>query len=371
MKVLVIINSIDVSHGGTSRSSTAVISELSRRFPYIEIMLITRSSENPIISNFKSTNAQIIFCKNLIFGLYQNLRLIKQVDVIHVQGLWSIFPTLFGIIAKVISGASLIVSPRGMLETWSLKQGELKKKLALFTYQGYLFRLTDTFHVTADEESKSLSMIVPKNRNVVIPNGIHTSSFRDANHLLNSEERTILFLSRIHQKKGIEMLVNAWDSLASNWPNWKVRIVGDGDKTYIESLKRLIIKKNVTNITVEGPLYGEDKIEAYASCDLFVLPTYSENFGIVIAEALASSVPVVTTTGTPWSEIATWNCGEYIEPNLNALINALEKWMEFTPESRMKAGLIGKRLIQTKYSLEFVAQSFEKLYSNHSALKIR
>ena len=366
MKVIVIINSIDASQGGTSRSSTAVISELARRFPHIEITLITRSSENPVKSNFKSANAQINFCKNLVSGVYQNWNLINQADVIHVQGLWSIFPTLFGIIAKVVSDARLIVSPRGMLETWSLKQGEIKKKLALYTYQGYLFRLTDTFHVTADEESKSLTMIVPKNRNVVIPNGINTSSFIDADHLSDSEARTILFLSRIHQKKGLEMLVDAWSSLVSKWPNWKVRIVGDGDKAYIESLKHRITKYNLANIVVEGPLYGGDKNEAYSTSDLFVLPTYSENFGIVVAEALASCVPVITTTGTPWSEIADWKCGEYIEPNLDALEQAMDKWMELTPESRNEAGLMGKKLVQTKYSLNSVAQAFEKLYNDYS-----
>ena len=127
MKVLVLINSIDVTHGGTSNSSTSVLSELSRQFPYVEITLITRFSQNPILTHFDNTNAQIIFCKSLVLGIYQNLSLIKQVDVIHVQGLWSPFPTFFGAISKLISGARLIVSPRGMLEPWTLKQGGLKK----------------------------------------------------------------------------------------------------------------------------------------------------------------------------------------------------------------------------------------------------
>ena len=219
--------------------------------------------------------------------------------------------------------------------------------------------------MTADEESKSLSIIVPNNRNVVIPNGIDTSSFRNADHLTDSEGRTILFLSRIHQKKGLELLIDAWSSLASKWPIWKVRIVGDGDKAYIESLKQRITNLNLVNMAVEGPLYGENKNEAYTTSDLFVLPTYSENFGIVVAEALASCVPVITTTGTPWSEIETWNCGEYIEPDLDALINALDKWMELTPKSRIEAGLRGRKLIQTKYSLGSVAQAFEKLYNDY------
>ena len=110
-------------------------------------------------------------------------------------------------------------------------------------------------------------------------------------------------------------------------------------------------------------LYDDDKIEAYSSSDLFILPTYSENFGIVIAEALASCLPVITTTGTPWSEIKTHECGEYIEPNVDDLLSALRKWMAFTPEERKEAGLRGKRLIQNSYSLNSVASSFHKLYN--------
>lgn len=363
MKVLVLINSIDATHGGTSRSSTSVVSELSRQFTDLEITLITKHTKNPVLLDFGRDNAQVIFCKSLFAGLYQNLNLIKHIDVVHVHGLWSSFPTLFGIIAKLISGARLIVSPRGMLEPWSLKQGSLKKKLALFTYQGFLFNLTDIFHVTANEESQSLSAVVPNNIDFVIPNGIETSAFQEAEHRSNSQNRSILFLSRIHPKKGLEMLIQAWSLLENSWPAWKVRIVGDGDQAYIESLKELIASKNLTNIKIEEPLYNDDKIEAYSSSDLFVLPTYSENFGIVIAEALVSCLPVITTTGTPWSEIKTHNCGEYVEPNVDDLLGALRKWMLITPEKRKEAGLRGKHLIQNKYSLVSVAASFNKLYN--------
>ena len=108
MKVLILINSIDVSQGGTSRSSTAVVSELSRQFPHLKTTLITRSSDNPVRSNFEIKNADIKFCQNLALGLYQNFSLIRQADVIHVQGLWSLFPTLFGILAKLISTKPIV-----------------------------------------------------------------------------------------------------------------------------------------------------------------------------------------------------------------------------------------------------------------------
>src|SRR6056300_1677992 len=108
-----LINSIDASHGGTSRSSTSVVSELSRQYPQIEITLITRFSKNPVLTDFKSVNAKVVFCKGIVHAIFQNLGLLRQADVIHVQGLWSTFPTLLAIITKLTSGARTIVSPRG------------------------------------------------------------------------------------------------------------------------------------------------------------------------------------------------------------------------------------------------------------------
>lgn len=362
MKVLVLINSIDVTQGGTSRSSTSVVSELSRQFPNIEITLITRFSQNPIFTHFDNTNAQIIFCKSLILGIYQNLSLIKQVDVIHVQGLWSTFPTLFGTMAKLISGARLIVSPRGMLEPWTLKEGALKKKLALYTYQGYLFKLTDVFHVTASSEKKNLLSIVPNAKAVIIPNGVIFEEFKPANHFEKKEKRIILFISRIHKKKGIEVLLNSWRSLPELWESWEIQIIGDGNDAYIERLKRLIISLELNSVNIYEPKYGSDKIDAYSKADIFVLPTFSENFGIVVAEAMASSLPVITTTATPWGEIKELSIGEIIPPQDCELVSALLKWTSMSCSERQRAGNRARQLVENKYDLRLVSKAFMELY---------
>ena len=144
---------------------------------------------------------------------------------------------------------------------------------------------------------------MPYAKTVVIPNGIISSDFTSANHIEKKEKRVILFISRIHKKKGIELLLESWKLLPELWNTWKIRIIGDGDEAYIESLKRLLISMELNSVYIEGPKYGDDKIDAYSEADIFVLPSYSENFGIVVAEAMASSLPVITTTATPWGEI--------------------------------------------------------------------
>ena len=362
MRLLIVINSIDASEGGTSNSSTSVISELSKQGRELDITLLTRESSNPVLKNFQSPNVRIIFSKGIVFALLRNFTLFRNIDVIHVQGLWSLFPTLIGIWVKLFSKASLIVSPRGMLEPWSLQQRKGMKKIALWTYQGFLFRLADTFHVTAPEEAVSVSTLLPSKHCAVIPNGIATANFQDAMHSDNTETRTILFLSRIHPKKGIEILIKAWSLLQSDWSNWNVRIIGNGDQVYIDSLKELITHQNIERIQVEKPVYGNEKRDVYSASDLFVLPTFSENFGIVVAEAMASRLPVITTTGTPWSELKLEHCGEIIGPNVEELTLALKKWMSYSPQDRKEAGIRGKQLINRKYSIDSVASSFYSLY---------
>ncbi len=135
-------------------------------------------------------------------------------------------------------------------------------------------------------------------------------------------QKTLLFLSRIHHKKGIELLLEAWQRIGKQLrSNWKINIAGNGESNYINNINQLITKKNlVGEIEIIGPKFGEDKIRTYRQADLFVLPTYSENFGIVVAEALAYGIPVITTKGTPWEELNTrqsrmvdryWSCTAY------------------------------------------------------------
>ena len=129
-------------------------------------------------------------------------------------------------------------------------------------------------------------------------------------------------------------------------------------------MKELIKHQNIERIQVEKPVYGNEKRDVYSASDLFVLPTYSENFGIVVAEAMASRLPVITTTGTPWSDLKSEHCGEIIDPNVEELTLALKKWMSYSPQDRKEAGNRGKQLINRKYSIDSVASSFYSLYQS-------
>jgi len=170
----------------------------------------------------------------------------------------------------------------------------------------------------------------------------------------------MVFLSRIHEKKGIELLLEAWNTI--NTTAWTLEIAGEGDIEYINSLQDIINTNNTSNISFVGAQYGNDKWHFLHSADIFVLPSYSENFGIVIAEALAMGVPVITTKGTPWQELEELNCGWWIDLSVENLKDVLQIAMNKTSNELFEMGQRGKDLIKDRYDIKIVAKNISELY---------
>ena len=319
--------------------------------------MVTKKSEYPIIKNFSSKRGEIIaFSKKNVFSNNYNLY--------HSQGLW------LKINNKMCKNARkgkkpYVISVRGMLEPWSLAQGQFKKKLALKIYQYKDLKKASCLHATSKMEVESIRKLGLKNPVALIQNGVNISDFPESIPVKHSQKRKILFLSRIHPKKGIENLINAWEELDNpEKKHWCIEIVGNGDENYIETIKTIIKEKKLDHsIKVLPPVFGIRKNELYREASLFVLPTYSENFGIVIAEALANFTPVITTKGTPWQDLEDYGCGWWIELGKFTLIRALNEAISKEPNEILDMGIKGRKLIEDKYSMVAVAEKMLKLYS--------
>uniref|UniRef100_UPI0025FC7FC5 glycosyltransferase n=1 Tax=Algoriphagus sp. TaxID=1872435 RepID=UPI0025FC7FC5 len=199
-----------------------------------------------------------------------------------------------------------------------------------------------------------------------IPNGIDLSEFPLKEHLELEGQKRLLFLSRIHPKKGIEILIEAWALLRKEGKtDWLIEIAGEGDEKYINSLKNLIKEKGLEpEIQIIGPQFGSAKLATYHRADLFVLPTYSENFGIVVAEALACGIPVITTKGTPWQDILRYEAGWWIEIGVNSLKETLEEAIQLSDQERIEMGKNGRKLVMQEFSIEKVSSKMNQLYQN-------
>ncbi|MDO6739314.1 glycosyltransferase [Wenyingzhuangia sp. 2_MG-2023] len=355
MKVIHVVGSIDVSAGGPSRSVPQTCKELANLD--VEIEIITRETENPV--KVPTTENFRVIYKSIVQLFWFGFSLSKQkVDVIHLQHVWDPYVHVLAGIAR-LKGIPYVVTPRGMLEPWIMKQRPLKKRIGRFLYLNKDLKKANAIHVTCELEKRNIIALGFETPTINIPNGVLLNAIPEPK--VNYGTKKVVFLSRIHEKKGIELLLDAWKQIKNT--AWSLEIAGEGDENYIKSIHEIIKKEEIENVSLVGAQYGEEKWTFLKGGDVFVLPTYSENFGIVVAEALAVGVPVITTTGTPWEELKTHQCGWWIELSVENLKQTLLEAMQTPEETLQKMGQQGINLVKKNYDIAVVASNVKKMYT--------
>lgn len=282
----------------------------------------------------------------VVYGL-QNCPDIGAFDIVHLQGLWD--PLLHQIAARCRKVKKpYVISPRGMLDPWALSVKAWKKKLALFLYQRRDLKHAAAFHATAELEAGNIRKQGLVQPIYIAPNGVDfPESFkRQAKH--SGAQRTALFLSRLHPGKGLLVLADAWAEVKP--VGWRMRVVGPDDyghkREVVERLHALGISDSWEFVDAVD---DRQKWDEYASADLLVHPSVSENFGITIAEGLAAGLPVICTQGTPWQQVVRDRCGWWIELGREALARALSEAMSLSDGEREEMGARGAHLIRSEY----------------------
>lgn len=360
MKIIHFIPSIDRTSGGVGSYIQLLAKELGK---LCELYIVTAYTENQL----SIENAEVLYmpCNIRNYNSMEKKwnKIIDKIkpDLVHVNCCWMPCCALTQKWAQK-KGYKVILTPHGMLEPWIINRNYWTKKLpALLLFQKSAIKKADCIHATAESEKNNILKLGYNNKVEVIANGIDVESIKiKANW---ERKKNILFLSRIHVKKGIEFLLEAVALLKSQLEEYTITIAGEGDKEYISSLKN-----KTKNLGIEkmvdfcGGVYGEKKWEFYRNADVFVLPTYSENFGIVVAEALASGTPVITTIGTPWSELESEKCGWWTEIGTNATKAALENFLSLSTTKVQDMGLNGRKLVDNNYSTKKIAKEMFLLY---------
>lgn len=364
MRILHFIPSIDRASGGVGAYMQLLAKELGK---LCELTIVTTPSKHPLLIE----NARVVTLSARLLQYY-TLKLAWQKllddirpNVVHVNCCWMPQCAWTQKWAQQ-AGYKVVLSPHGMLEPWIMARHYWTRKVpALWLYQKQAIVKADYLHATADSEKQNLLKLGYNNRIAVIANGIDVEQIV----LKTSWERKkkILFLSRIHVKKGIEFLLESVALLKNELQGYTVYIAGEGESEYIDLLKHKADQLGVSDIVdFCGGVYGLEKWNLFREADLFVLPTYSENFGIVIAEALASGTPVITTKGTPWRELETKHCGWWIELDLENLVHGLKDFLNKDIGEIQLMGQRGRYLVVNNYSCKVISKKMLALYQKIS-----
>jgi glycosyltransferase involved in cell wall biosynthesis len=469
MKILHVVALIQASTGGPAVSVTRLAAEQAKMGHEVTLACLDYPHLGPRVA---APGVRVVSVKGNIFavrgrGWCPEFRRVlreeaEKADVVHNHGLW-MWPNAYAREAAVAAGKPLIISPRGMLEAWSLGRSKLRKAVAWRLFEKRNLQAAAMFHATADAEKRSIEKAishglarikgrispggcadrsggecsspgialgpsaVPGFRDasskedhlrltdlrlktttgvpvVVAPNGVDLPDLarRPGREVLEEmfpelrDRRWVVFMSRLHPKKGVDVLLHAWarqkevtgTEALRDGPKateWRVKssqtetplyrntqaphrgavlvLAGSDLIGYRKDIERMIKELGLgDSVVITGEVAGEEKDCLLANADVFVLPSYSENFGIVVAEAMAWGHPVIASTGTPWKEIADVGAGWWVKPEEDALAQALYEALGTRQEELEAMGAKGRALVERSYTWSAPAERLTKAY---------
>jgi len=279
--------------------------------------------------------------------------------VLHDTGLWLPTNHAAATIARELNLA-FIISPRGMLASWAINYKGWKKRIAWFLYQKRDLEAAQVLHATSREEVRGFRNSGLLQPVALVPNGVDCPDWQEPPSR-QGQTRTVLFLSRIHPVKGLLNLVQAWALVRPK--GWRVVVAGEDENGHQRDVENAIHQHQLEkDFDFQGPADGARKWDLYRSADVFVLPSHTENFGLVVAEALACGLPVITTKGTSWEQLVTSRSGWWVQIGAESLAAALSEATSLTDDERREMGRRGRKLVETQYAWHLIAARMCAVY---------
>lgn len=310
---------------------------------------------------------------------------LKAFDLVYIVNIWS-YPAAIAAYYSRLYKKPYIIVPSGMLYPDTFSKKIWKKRPYYYLVVKRDLKDASAIHYTTEDEAKKThSFLNLMNRKIIIPNGIDLSEFSDLPdteklkirypHLKN--KKIILFLGRIHWIKGLDILVKAYATILKERDDLHLLIVGNDKGEYSKKVKKWIREYGMdyvdynsadrdytedTKVTFIGMLTGKEKIEAYAGSDIFVLPSYSENFGMVAVEAMACGIPVIISNKVGiYKEIERNKAGIIIDADSKSLYEGIKLLLE-DPDLREEIALNGRKLVEKYYDIDKVADKMIEAY---------
>ncbi len=251
-----------------------------------------------------------------------------SVDIAHFHGLWQ--PQHAKLSRQFFNKQTpVVISPHGMLEPWAWRHKYWKKLPYYYLWEKRHLRRASVLLATSGEEAKRLELFADHPKVYSLPLGITenvlpNSVFARDKLGWERDEFILLYLSRLHVKKGADLLLRSLTKLSLP-EKFRLVVVGDGEEQYVSSL-HAFAHSHLKQIRIDwvGAVWGEERWKYFQGADLFCLPTHSENFGIAVLESLQVGTPVITTTGTPWASILKPPYGNIIQTRVEELAESIQ-----------------------------------------------
>ena len=371
MKIVQTIAGTRADHGGTSRSVPALCDALNESG--VVCHLVTAVPADPgIASNFPADMTRVHTVRESALwrqrgvakGFVRHLRALQKSSsgnfLVHDHAVWL---STNHAVAKYCrdAGVQRIVSPRGMLGHWALNNGRWKKRVAWWAYQGSDLRSADGFHATSEQEAEEIRKLGLKQPIAVAPNGLSLPDTLPSSQ--PDKKKQFLFLSRLHPKKGLIPLLIAWHESDAVSLDWKLVIAGPDEGGYRNEVERTVETLGLrSSVRLIGEVHGDAKWQCYADSSYFILPSFNENFGIVIAEALGCGLPVITTRSTPWSLIAEENLGWWIDHEHATLVGAINAAVRLPEADRVSMSKRARTAVRSRFVWSETARRLRLFY---------
>jgi glycosyltransferase involved in cell wall biosynthesis len=385
MKILHVLPSLSAKHGGPSAAMPALAHAL--READVEVTVVSTDDDGPgmhlqvpLGSEIRGQGGarHLYFRKNtefykVSFQLWHWLvNHVTEFHVVHIHALFSYSSIAAAVIARR-RRVPYVIRPLGVLNRWGMaNRRPILKKLSLRWIELPLLRSAAAMHYTSQAEQLEARFAHPAIAS--LPSAVIPLAIEAANQSAESAQffakfpeasgrQIVLFLSRLHPKKGLELLLEAFARVRSKVGSALLVIAGEGTAGYTASLRARANALNLSrDIVWTGFLGGDDKAAAFAAATIFVLPSFSENFGMAALEALAAGVPVILSDQVALSdEIRDADAGLVapceVAPFAEKIVTLL-----LDPELRQRFGTNSRRLVQERFSTQVVGRALKELY---------
>jgi glycosyltransferase involved in cell wall biosynthesis len=366
MKVGFLVSSVSREAGGMFHSVRGLAKAVASTNTTVSVFGISDASSALDLMKWSPLSVHALRPQFRAWGYSNQLvpaLLAADLDILSVHGLWK-YCSVASRRWHRRTGRAYIVHPEGMLESWALRNGRWKKRMASLLYENEHLRRAACLRALSEAERQSIRAFGLRNPICVIPNGVDLPDLGESNAKTQSENRkTLLYLGRLHPKKNISNLIRAWNetfnSQRGSGERWVLAIAGWDEGGYESELRRTAAGASVVFL---GPQFGAEKSECYRACDAFILPSLSEGLPMTVLEAWSYAKPVLMTPECNLPEGFLANAALRIGPSAEEIAAGLKKLAEMTDDDRAAMGNRGRTLVATRFSWPRIGEQMRAIY---------